>query len=100
MGAGHRSPPGHKCVRPKLQRDTKAKSRAGNKSSSKVAADMSGTGSASNAYVARIRLLSNGIRLSKQDETVVETISDDRHDWRRATISVRGDATFTVWLGQ
>jgi hypothetical protein len=73
---------------------------AGNKASSKYVGDMSGTGTASNAYAARIQLLSNGVRVSKQDETEVDKTSDDQHDWRRATISVKGDATFTVWLDQ
>ena len=66
----------------------------------KLPLDMSGTGNASEAYVIRIQLLSNGVRLSKQDESEVEKISDEKHDWRRATIYVKGDATFTVWPGQ
>jgi serine/threonine-protein kinase len=62
--------------------------------------DMSGAGRADNSYVVRIHLLSDGVKIAKHDETVVDKTPDDKHDWRRATIYVRGDTTFTVWLNQ
>ncbi len=66
----------------------------------KLLIDMSGTGNASNAFVVRIQRLSTGVRISKQDESEVDKTADEKHDWRRAAIYVKGDATFTVWQGQ
>ncbi len=68
-------------------------------SNPKMPLDMSGTG-ASNSYVIRIHSFSDGVKIAKQDETVVDKMPDDKHDWRRATIYVKGDTTFTVWLNQ
>jgi serine/threonine-protein kinase len=62
--------------------------------------DMSGTGTASDAEVVRIQLLSDGVKIANHDETVVEKTADEKHDWRRAKIYVKGDTTFTVWLNQ
>ncbi len=66
----------------------------------KTPLDMSGTGTASNSYVVRVHLFSDGVKIAKHDDTVVDKTPDDKHDWRRATIYVKGDTTFTVWLNQ
>jgi len=69
-------------------------------SNPKTPLDMSGTDNASNSFVVRIHLLSDGVKIAKHDETVVDKTPDDKHDWRRARIYVKGDTTFTVWLNQ
>jgi hypothetical protein len=61
--------------------------------------DMSGTAHAAGSYVAVIHLESNGVRVTMQDGTEVDKTSDAQHDWRRARISIKGDATFTVMPG-
>jgi len=61
--------------------------------------DMSGGGTNQNTEIVVIHLESNGVRITKEDGTDVDKEMDSK-DWRHAKLLVKGDTTFTVWLGR
>ncbi len=61
---------------------------------------LDGAGNAAQAYVVQIKLESGAVVISSQNGSVIDTNRDEKHNWSRATVFIKGDNHFTVWPGR
>ena len=71
---------------------------AGTKTTSSASIDASNS-DRSDSY-AIVIYLDHGVTLKKRDGTLILSTPDDKHDWAKARIAVKGDAYFSVWPGR
>jgi serine/threonine protein kinase len=70
----------------------------GTKTTSSASIDASNPGGPESYAV--VIYFDHGVTLKKRDGTVILSTPDDKHDWARARIAVKGDAYFSVWPGR
>jgi len=61
---------------------------------------LDGSGNAAQAFVVQIKIEPGSVVISHQDGSVIDATRDEKHNWSRSTVFIKGDNYFTVWPGR